>query len=291
MTNEARKKQSREPAKSYYRDGPDLTPEYINWNFPVRAIRRSNTFLEVVRASRFPPPGPKPESEKRSKIVNMSRKSMSRLTCLARENAAMFKSLITLTYGAAWPQDGDEVKEHLGKILSWLRRRYPHQSYLWFLEFQRRGAPHFHILHSLLPNDLDRVQMALYWASGLALKWGDEMTPASAAASLETYIKILKVHAHNTSWSPLRKVDGAARYVVKYATKEAQKSVPEEYKSVGRFWGSSADVTIPEGEEEAMDEAELRNRLRVAWQRDMDSYDVLPKYIYLFDDEGDGSAD
>lgn len=291
MSKNSHESRSKYNEKSYYSDVlTEMTPEYINYNFPVVGIKQFDTYLEVIRTSRLPSPCPKSSGDKRGTITHLSKKSMSRLACLGRQHSKMFKSLITLTYGEFWPTDGAVVKAHLNKVLSWLRRHYPHQEYLWFLEFQNRGAPHIHILYSLVPNDLDRANLALYWAGGVALKWDTELTPNTAKSSLQLYKKMLSVHFFEDTWAALEKVDGAARYVTKYATKTEQKEVPDRYQNVGRFWGSSSGVAFPDSEEiDPVREDELRDRLRVSWHRDMDGFSVLPKFIYLFDDpEGGG---
>ncbi|GAH86880.1 unnamed protein product, partial [marine sediment metagenome] len=54
--------------------------------------------------------------------------------------------MVTLTYPAVFPKNGKVVKKHLNVMLKWLKYRLPAKNYLWFFEWQRRGAPHVHIL-------------------------------------------------------------------------------------------------------------------------------------------------
>lgn len=105
-----------------------------------------------------------------------------------------------------------------------MRRRYNNPSYLWFLEFQKRGAPHFHILYTfkVCQETIDYVSKA----------WHDivncDPNPKHLAAG--------------TRCENVRKANGARRYAVKYACKMKQKSVPLDYQNCGRFYGYSKDV-------------------------------------------------
>lgn len=57
---------------------------------------------------------------------------------------------LTLTYPADYP-DPRTAKSHLRAFLERFRRRMPQSSAIWRLEFQERGAPHFHLLFYNLP--------------------------------------------------------------------------------------------------------------------------------------------
>jgi len=53
---------------------------------------------------------------------------------------------ITLTYPAEWPEEPWVWKRHLDTFCKRVLRRWPRAAIIWRLEFQRRGAPHFHLL-------------------------------------------------------------------------------------------------------------------------------------------------
>jgi len=116
------------------------------------------------------------------------------------------------------------VKRNLNQFLVELRKRIPGLDYLWFLEFQKRGAPHIHVL--IRGMRVSRVNQT--WLS-------------------ETWYRIcntgdIKHLAAGTRLERIRKQDGARHYTVKYAFKMRQKVVPEGYRNVGRFWGHSKSV-------------------------------------------------
>jgi hypothetical protein len=174
----------------------------------------------VLRADRPGQRDPPPRGD----VTVFSWKSRKRLAFIAANTPVKFTSMCTLTYPREWPTDGRTVKRHLNTFLTALRRRCPNVEYLWFIEFQRRGAPHFHILIRGLRVNRDTQ----YWTS---LHWyticdtGDER-------HLRAGVRLERIRVPN----------GAARYAVKYAYKMKQKRVPDGYQNVGRFWGHSSNV-------------------------------------------------
>jgi hypothetical protein len=190
-----------------------------------------------------------PEVSERGLITELSRKSLQKLCLYASNSPVDCRSFITLTYPKDYPCDGKEVKRHLNLILTALRKRIGKFSYLWFLEFQRRGAPHFHIFCGYeLPAPLcpmrretgRRVkEVRVNWEhqDWLCDRWfeivdsGDEKHRRVGAA-----------------WEVVEKPDGMARYVAKEAYKTFQKVVPKDYQNVGRFWGTSRDFKPAEPE-------------------------------------------
>lgn len=284
-------KRSQYKEKPFYQDWT-LTPEDINYNFPITGIERYTTGLVTVRGCRRRPPSGKSGNDKPEgygKIKQLSRKSIARLAFLTRENSKMFRSLLTLTYGDICPRDGRELKVQLNRLLTYLRRKHDAQ-YVWFLEFTRRGRPHVHVLMDHVPNLVDRFYLAEYWANGVCIEWPTDLG-ISFTEQVETRNKMFQVHWHKKCWEILRSRDGAARYVTKYATKLSQKDVPAHFTDVGRFWGASREVSLGDPQFKVdVTEEELRAWLKDTMGRDLSHFDVLPKYIYLFNDEGSKTA-
>ena len=52
---------------------------------------------------------------------------------------------VTLTYPSAFPTSGRVVHHHLDRLHRSIERRWGKACGVWKLEFQRRGAPHFHL--------------------------------------------------------------------------------------------------------------------------------------------------
>ena len=175
----------------------------------------------------------------------LSKKSRQRLAFIANNTRIVFRTMVTLTYPGQFSSDGKEIKKHLNAFLVWCRRRFESPSYLWFLEFQRRGAPHIHLLI-----DTSLPQLT------------DERTAVYREVSERWYAIVgsrdIRHRNAGTRCERVRKKDGAARYCLKYAYKTRQKCVPEAYRNVGRFWGCSRDVTPAESRIWPMDEPTVR---------------------------------
>ena len=256
--------------------------------YPIVQANIYSTSVEVIRKQTRLTIGPNGYSDKnddetsRGKITHLSRKSLSRLAFLAREATAKMSSMLTLTYGDPYPNNGAYVKQHLNYFLTTLRKNYPSVEYLWFMEFQKRGAPHIHICLNFDPNDLDRHAVAFYWAAGVAQNW-EPMSLLAGETKRRLFDNMFKVHRHIDQWQVVKKVDGIARYVTKYSAKPEQKTVPIEFRDVGRFWGNSRGLKpVPVVSDVDMTENELREYLE-AHGRDMQNYEILPRYVWLID--------
>ena len=157
---------------------------------------------------------------------------------------AQYAMFGTLTYPDEYPTNGREVKRHLANFIKRLRRRcyktmrpeeYGTWSIFWFLEFQKRGAPHFHYFctHSPVPNKVGNesrietpIELARLWCSKAwyeCVQSGDEKH-MRAGVQLD-YFRTGRA--------------GTISYASKYARKQQQKTVPDEFKEIGRFWGVS----------------------------------------------------
>jgi hypothetical protein len=136
---------------------------------------------------------------------------------------ALVPILITLTYHEVWSEDPAVWKHQLEAFRKRLERRYGKFSAIWRLEYQRRGAPHFHLMcffwthqgrPGLLPFLRDDVG-PLWW----------EVTGRTSEAHLQA----------GTRCELPRSWKGANVYLSKYMTK-LEKLVPGA-KPPGRFWG------------------------------------------------------
>lgn len=180
----------------------------------------------VQRARRKTKAKPKP---KRGEIMEFSDNARKRLAFVASNTEIDFVSMVTLTYPAEFPCDGKTVKRHLYRFLAWLKELIPGVNYLWFLEFQKRGAPHLHILLDKQP-----VNYGGTW-------------PSFQFSVANTWYEIVgsRDHRHllaGTRSERLRTPEGGKHYCVKYAQKMAQKTVPDNFWNVGRFYGYSYPV-------------------------------------------------
>ena len=164
------------------------------------------------------------ESEKkarlarRSKIIKFSKRSAKRLRHVVRNSEDTWKVFITLTYPENFPCDGRETKAHLNTFLQYLRRKGI--KYVWVLEFQLRGAPHYHIIASdYIPKD----ELSLCWYKIVGSR--DE--------------KHLRA---GTGIDYIKSSGQLYGYLSNYVKKLEQKTPPEDFENVGRFWGASRNL-------------------------------------------------
>jgi hypothetical protein len=150
------------------------------------------------------------------------------------------------------------------------------------LEFTRAGAVHFHIALSHSVSDESRIEWARYWAKKTSKRIGPYCS-LRTKRRLDPEIAIFEVNAHPKTWENIRNEDGAKRYIAKYAGKPYQKTVPDWFSDIGRFWGVSSDVraSIPHPEITPIDEDEVRELL-IESRHKVAEWDILPRYIWNF---------
>lgn len=224
-------------------------------------------------------PGPNKTIPSRGKITKMSRKSCVRLIVYAQATEIEFNSMMTLTYPSVYPKDGQVVKTDLDYILTRMRKQFGDFSYLWFLEFQQRGAPHIHILTSKeCVSPKMRASLLIGWVSRVyTSEWFIGDCPIGNHAKVIG--DMLKVNSHERVWEIIRVQGGARHYVTKYAAKAIQKAVPKDYQNVGRFWGCSRDVKPIAIQTIDVTDEEVRQYLDKKGHPGAD-FDVIPRFIF-----------
>lgn len=152
----------------------------------------------------------------------------------------------TLTYPGQYPKDGQELKRQLDVLSKRLMRfgsDYKGLSFVWKLEFQRRGAPHYHFIvvtgKPLFLPDF-RKWLSDAW-SDIVRKWMEEkqIDPEIIATEYENHKKA-GVEADPIKKSKEGMISYLALYIggkTKKKAKEYQHHLPEEYSNVGRWWG------------------------------------------------------
>jgi len=252
--------------------------EYKTWiraNYPIKKIvLYPNGCVEVLRRSKIKK---QPTEIRRSKITKMSEKSLRRLMFAANRSTCEFGSMLTLTYPRIFPTTGTIVKRDLNAVLQKLRQW--DLMYLWFLEFQKRGAPHVHILidtNYISPRM--RASFAMTWTGRIArASWFNTRVREDDFHS--EVMKVLSVNLHPKAWELIRSENGARNYVMKYAAKMAQKRVPEDYQDVGRFWGVSRKALPP-----ADDYVEITEKHLIEWLEQQGhpayAWDTIPRFLW-----------
>jgi hypothetical protein len=167
---------------------------------------------------------------KRGVVTTFSEGASSRLGLYAEECKAVYPFMGTLTVDGEYSSDPKDFRDAKDRYLTWFMRKQKElcppgeadqQSILWWVEFQKRGAPHLHFFYST------RVP----WEEA-AMKWQEICLRFGLATRDDFWRSATKFEKVRYGWR------GVASYARKYASKQEQKiPLREVYDWQGRFWG------------------------------------------------------
>jgi len=149
--------------------------------------------------------------------------------------------LVTLTYPEEFPLDGRLVKAHALRFWrGWERRWGVKPRGMWCLEFQQRGAPHFHAFMGLPSRafeiDTDGWTVVEQWGMW---EWGRivGLFPDRVVEQDRRNMR-LRFNVSAAEYATGRAAVKVADYMADHAGKWMQKRPPVGYENVGRFWGA-----------------------------------------------------
>lgn len=146
-----------------------------------------------------------------------SRRRLLRLVAMVNVEKIGLPSFVTLTYPQEFPATGPATKAHLHAFERAVHRRYGDVPVIWKLEFQRRGAPHYHLLvWNVMPGPNDRAWLSATWYR--IVNSGDERHLRAG-----------------TQWNPCYSWRQVIAYAAKYLGKV--QGIPDTFAQVGRIWG------------------------------------------------------
>ncbi len=146
-----------------------------------------------------------------------SRRNLMRLLNSLDRGRVSLPLFITLTYPASWPESREERKGHFDAFQKRMERRLGRFPAVWRLEFQKRGAPHYHLLVFL---DVDPCELYSF----VSRAWY-EACGGICPEHLSAGTRVERVR----SW------DGVNWYAAKYLGK--LETLSPAAQSPGRFWG------------------------------------------------------
>jgi hypothetical protein len=205
------------------------------WSAQPKPERRSITvfhgagLIEIQSLQRGTPTNPERRAT-RGKITAWSAKSRMHcrtLLCSLKREALQGALFATLTYPAVFPAPDDHAvyKSHLHRLCQELRRRHGGMSGVWKLEFQARGAAHFHFL--LIGCSEERRP----FRSWLELTWA-RIVASGDPKHVEAGTEVTAVRSHG----------GVMAYVTSYISKDDQ-TLPGNF--TGRYWGILNRAHLP----------------------------------------------
>jgi hypothetical protein len=170
----------------------------------------------------------------RAPIRDFSRKSRNRLIQkFARLSKQKGKSVfLTLTYPRDYPNP-QASKTHLDTFLKRLARQFPLTSGFWRLEFQERGAPHFHLILFGLPFvDKSTIQQM----------WGEIIGHEKPFTRIELIRGWHKLMSYVSKYVAK---EGVGTYIPAGDRAEGDSGFNHLPYLTGRFWGCHNKALIP----------------------------------------------
>lgn len=195
--------------------------ELVSVNMFERIVEFTSPFKEFEN--------PPPPIREKNDIQSFSKNSRSRLIKLFAQTSFRSYSkmyFLTLTYHEDFPQEFRAFKIQLDRFLKMIRRLDSNLAWIWRLEFQERGAPHYHLV--------------LFWSkkspkvSELTLKnWVTKAWLTHKACRCED------CQRYSTKLTELDTFKKGFNYVCKYSAKPDEKTKPV---NSGRIWGYSNNL-------------------------------------------------
>lgn len=180
------------------------------------------------------PDGKRPNPPTDHNIHGFSRASRKRMI----DGLASWKNLtsncyfITLTYHEEWGEHFSAWKRDIDVIIKRMKREFPTIGGVWKLEFQRRGAPHFHLI--VCAEEFKTRELLMNW---FTQAWGEIAHENSVyKGEYATRVDYINGHRH------------AMHYAAKYMSKETPQAVDEETGEIlgdiatGRCWAFFGNV-------------------------------------------------
>lgn len=246
-------------------------------------------------------------------MTTISSKSIKNAVEVLTNADPELNSMIVATYPDTYPHDGRIVKAHHKALKKAIKHKLGDYSYFTAIEYQKRGAPHFHQGSSISLSELGEIVTLKRKNMTRRLPTFQTVKPMQDWA-FETWLEIISkpdisyegqpldwsgldyediekmrtaYYHYNAgfSWEVMRERDGAKRYFVKELTglKRYQKTIPQGFEHPGRHFLYSQDMIFdPEnGLTFVVSEGQLRELLKVSgWQ--FLPEDGKPLYKYLW---------
>lgn len=208
----------------------------------------------------------KKETSKRGKVNGLSKKSRRKLfNYILRLEQRVGFYFVTLTYPKEYETNYEIWKKQLHQLYSSLRYHYPKMGFLWKLEFQQRGAPHFHLLMFDPSSPKERE-------IGKLIKEHWYRIVGQKSKSFRHW---------GTDTKAIHDIKGSGFYLAMYQTKDTY--IPADMMS-GRMWGVYGRNKMPMSEQGtenlSLDKYTLLKRICRKWvakQKNSKSYAIYLK--------------
>ena len=193
-------------------------------------VWRGGSLLRIRRERSPSPGGSNSVGGPRGKVVGFTRESRRRLLrTIAQLDRCILPLFVTLTYPGRFSTNYKDWKRDLKVWSDRLRRAYDGASFIWRLELQKRGAPHFHLLLYGVPTVDQQIKEWLSSSWYNVVRSGD-INHLRAGTNIQT------IRTHR----------GTMAYSSKELGKITQTHLSETYSAgVGRWWGAYNRKSLP----------------------------------------------
>lgn len=174
---------------------------------------------------------------KRNQIEGFSAGSRKRLLEKAGRLEPKDCSFLTLTYPEKYPPTRI-TKKHLNHFLIRLERAFPLLAVLWRLEFQKRGAPHYHLMLYNVPY-IPKEKIQAMWGKIIGFKY-----PFTRIERCRSHKKMMNYVSKYIA----KKEDAEGHEEAGSAGFNNETYLNKEKNTPGRFWGIRREASLPYAE-------------------------------------------
>lgn len=220
----------------------DVSPLSVN-------LTSQGSFVEVAFKTGFG--GPTAGGSRRGVVNAFSSAARKRLLNLFNrmELHSLKCVFLTLTYGQDFPSP-QVAKKHKRLFLARVQRRWPLVSVVWRMEFQDRGAPHFHLVLFNLPY-VPKEEIQALWAASVPEEFWDtsDVEPRYPFTRIEMITSKKRLLSYVSKYVAKRDaaggVSGFNLFAYLHAGQFIHPQTGEICGSVGRWWGVHNADALP----------------------------------------------
>jgi len=216
--------------------------------------------------------------EKEQKILTYTRESRNRMlkTLLSIDYSKLpAPAFVTLTYPGEYSQDPRAWKKDLKTFNDRQRKRHPGYTFIWRLEPQKRGAPHFSGFMWGIPGlgtEKGRKGISRDWYEVVGSQDERHLRAGTQVIILDEENRRKKIY-----------------YLAKYMSKSEKGTKQEKFDyPVGRYWGIEGRKNLPIQKETIEQEEQTWTRIRRVIRKKLERYGKKKTYSTAMKKQNNG---
>jgi hypothetical protein len=200
---------------------------YLTANFAIKFYANQIHAVNLMQNNLSPEPPERVDNDIKEFSKHSRRRLFSIITSLDYD--AYGKPIfVSATWHEDYPNSKNDIKTHLDKFHKRLKRNLPDFHIVWKLEYQERGAPHFHFV--LFPLDSSKSFQTDQTYDIIKLHW-DSLKQC----------KCVHCKKYSIKTKPINEFGHCMIYISKEIGKLTQN---QQHHNLGRIWGTSRDLRI-----------------------------------------------